>query len=36
MFVLISNDTCNDANKRSLSVGLYICMETLYDFINVS
>ncbi len=24
MFILISNDTCNDANKRTLSVGLNI------------
>ncbi len=37
MFILIYNDTCNDANKRSLSVGFDIYGNTIqYDFINVN
>ncbi len=34
MFILISNDPCNDANKRTLSVGLNIYMVTLYNTIK--
>ncbi len=35
IFILISNDTCNDTNKSSLSAVLNIYMATLYNTISL-